>query len=128
MSAFGGVVDELHDQLQHFLGGLCRLALSHSTPEIRGGKNAGPWCRRRVANFGQIPFRLPLSASDQRAGVPGNHQILVGLDHIGSDAVTGRADLLFMFSVGRFVQLQPQPRTGGADFAAYRRRVLADRR
>src|SRR5262249_49477619 len=73
-----------------------------------------------------FPSIGPLSASHQRAGMAGNHQILVGLDHIGGAAPSRHADALLVLPVGRFVALQTQPGTGAADCASHLCRILAD--
>jgi len=47
-----------------------------------------------------------LSATYQRAGVAGNHQVLIGLYHMGGDTALGRADLRPVIAVGRLVEFQ----------------------
>src|ERR1700731_136267 len=80
-----------------------------------------------VLRFSDIaPSPVNFSASDHRAGVASDHQILVGLDHICSDTATRRAYARLVFPVGPFVQIHPQPSAGAADGTAHRRRVLAD--
>src|SRR5271169_6909148 len=67
-----------------------------------------------------------LSGSYQRAGVAGNHQILVGLDDIGGDTASRHADAPTVLAVGCLVELQAQPAACPADGAANRYRILAD--
>src|SRR5439155_21981473 len=66
------------------------------------------------------------SASYQRAGMAGNHQVLVGLYHISADPTGRRADALLAFALGRLIELEPQPSTGAADYAAHGGRILTD--
>src|ERR1700758_567142 len=64
------------------------------------------------------------SAFDQRAGIAGDHQILVGLYYICANTAGWRADALLMLPIGLFVKVQTQPAAGSADRAAHRRRIL----
>src|SRR5262245_46201727 len=56
----------------------------------------------------------------------GNHQVLVGLYHIGSDPAAGGGDPPLVLAVCCLVQLEPEPVTGPTDSAPHRRRILSD--
>jgi hypothetical protein len=47
------------------------------------------------------PSILPISAAQQRPGMAGNHQVLVGFYHIGGDTALWCADATQMSVVGR---------------------------
>src|SRR6516162_7502943 len=73
-----------------------------------------------------VPSRAGGSAAHQRAGVAGDHEVLVCSYHIGADAALRRADARLLLSVGGLVQLDPEPGAGPADGAAHLCRVFAD--
>ena len=56
----------------------------------------------------------------------GNHQVLVGLDHIGGDAAPGHADARPALAVGGLVELQTEPAASAANGGTNRCRILAD--
>ena len=69
---------------------------------------------------------MPLSAYYQRAGMAGNHQVLVGLYHIGGDTTVRGADAGPMLAVGRLVEFQSEPAARASNGIPYRCRILAD--
>jgi hypothetical protein len=48
---------------------------------------------------------VELSALQRRAGITGDHQILVGLDDIGGNAACACADVLTVLVIGGLVQI-----------------------
>src|SRR5580692_12926665 len=110
-----------------FIWRISSAALAASRSAIRRLRSAAEKLPLMVLRLSDIAPSLPkLSASDQCAGMARDHQILVGLDHIGSDAAPRRADAFFVRLVGHLVQFQPQPCARMADGAPHRRRILAD--
>src|SRR5215213_6770468 len=62
----------------------------------------------------------------QGAGVPGDHQVFVGFDNIGTDAAGVSRDAGPVRLVGRLVQLDAEPSAGAADRDPDRCGVLTD--
>src|SRR5439155_27091267 len=56
----------------------------------------------------------------------GAHQVLIGFYHIGGDTALRCAAAARVLSIGRLVQLQPEPDTRLADGGPHHRRILAD--
>src|SRR5215469_15756753 len=79
-----------------------------------------------VPRLSDMIFPPITSAFHQRAGMAGDHQILVGLYNICADAAGSRADPLLMLAIGRLVEVQPQPAAGSANCTAHRRCIFAD--
>src|SRR6266849_9084157 len=56
----------------------------------------------------------------------GNHEVLIGLYHIGGDTALRRADARQVLADGRFVELEPEPATCLANGASDRCGIFAD--
>src|ERR1700738_4071143 len=110
-----------------FIWRISSAALASSRSAIRRLRSAAEKLPLVALRFSVMAPSLPNpSASDQRAGVARDHQVLVGFYHICSDAAARRAYARLMFPVGPFVQVHPQPSAGAADGTAHRRRLLTD--
>src|SRR6266446_8202689 len=83
-------------------------------------------CQSRIDLRRSAPAGARRRSGNQRAGMAGNHQVLVGLYDISGDAALRRTDAVLVFTVGCLVKFQPEPIAGAADRAAHRRRILSD--
>src|SRR5580704_1979918 len=110
-----------------FIWRISSAALAASRSAIRRLRSAAEKLPLVALRFSDMAPSLPNpSASDQRAGVARDHQVLVGFYHICSHTAARRAYARLMFPVGPFVQVHPQPSAGAADGTAHRRRILTD--
>src|SRR3984893_15874228 len=110
-----------------FIWRISSAALAASRSAIRRLRSAAEKLPLVALRFSDMAPSLPNpSASDQRAGVARDHQVLVGLYHICGHTAARRAYARLMFPVGPFVQFHPQPSAGAADGTAHRRSMLAD--
>src|SRR5580692_5420881 len=110
-----------------FIWRISSAALAASRSAIRRLRSAAEKLPLVALRFSDMAPSLPNpSASDQRAGVARDHQVLVGLYHICGHTAARRAYARLMFPVGPFVQVHPQPSAGAADGTAHRCRILAD--
>src|ERR1700730_2759334 len=110
-----------------FIWRIPSAALAASRSAMRRLRSAAEKLPLVALRFSDMAPSLPNpSASDQRAGVACDHQVLVGLYHICGHTAARRAYARLMFPVGPFVHFHHPPRAGAADGTAHRRSMLAD--